>query len=249
MSDGAANEAMAAVATQIEQAIAANEFGAIGSLFAEDLTWGDCSGKADAQAFLAAAIAEMPDITGGTVDQLEDRLAVAITVDGVGELGEQTLHSAVFVRAGQIVEIIDAGDRAQAVAVNPVGPLPAAAERPATMNRLAAVLPVTDVAAAADHYRALGFTVEAYEGEAAYGFASRDGVELHLAQVAGVDPKQNMSAVYLYVDDADALYAQWRHAGLGGRLVAPTNTDYGLREGAHVDTDGNLLRFGSAIGH
>jgi hypothetical protein len=51
--------------------------------------------------------------------------------------------------------------------------------------------------------------------------------------------------VYLYVSDADALYAQWRLARVAGRLVAPVDTDYGLREGAHVDRDGNLLRFGS----
>lgn len=32
-----------------------------------------------------------------------------------------------------------------------------------------------------------------------------------------------------------------------GRTVAPADTDYGLREGAHVDPDNNLLRFGADI--
>ena len=46
------------------------------------------------------------------------------------------------------------------------------------------------------------------------------------------------------VPDADALAARW--AGTG-RTTAPVNTGYGLREGAHVDPDGNLLRFGSPL--
>jgi uncharacterized glyoxalase superfamily protein PhnB len=53
--------------------------------------------------------------------------------------------------------------------------------------------------------------------------------------------------VYLYVDDAEALDAEWDGARVEGRLIAPTDTEYGLREGAHVDPDGNLLRFGSPI--
>ena len=236
------------VAKAIEQAIASNDFGAIGELFADDVTWGDCAGKGDAQAFLSAVTAELPAITGGTVNRGTDRLVAAITIDGVGELGGQTIHSAIFVRDNQISEIIDAPDAEQALLVRPVGPLPAAADRLATMARVAPVLPVADVNKAVAHYRALGFTVHAYDGDAAYGFAARDGVELHLAQVSDVDPKTNMSAAYLYIDDADALYSQWRHAEVAGRLVAPQDTDYGLREGAHVDPDGNLLRFGSEIG-
>ena len=45
--------------------------------------------------------------------------------------------------------------------------------------------------------------------------------------------------------DADALYEEWTKPGVGGltRPVGPT--PYGLREGSHVDPDGNLIRFGS----
>lgn len=32
-------------------------------------------------------------------------------------------------------------------------------------------------------------------------------------------------------------------------MAAPVETEYGLREGAHVDLDGNLLRFGSRRGY
>jgi hypothetical protein len=29
--------------------------------------------------------------------------------------------------------------------------------------------------------------------------------------------------------------------------MPPTDTDYGLREGAHIDPDNNLIRFGSPL--
>ncbi len=54
-------------------------------------------------------------------------------------------------------------------------------------------------------------------------------------------------AVYLHVADADDLPTQWSAAGVDGRHHAPVDTDYGLREGAYVDPDGNLLRYGSAL--
>ena len=114
-------------------------------------------------------------------------------------------------------------------------------------RKVAPVLPVGDLASAVDHYRLLGFDVRAYEGGAAYAYARRGEVDLHLAEVDGLDPLTSLTSVYLYVDDADALLAEWRAAGVGGRMVDAHDTDYGLREGAHVDPDGNLLRFGSPL--
>ncbi len=52
-------------------------------------------------------------------------------------------------------------------------------------------------------------------------------------------------AVFLYVSDAHALHHEWREIVVDGRLVPPVDTPYGLIEGAYVDPDGNLLRFGS----
>lgn len=119
------------------------------------------------------------------------------------------------------------------------------------LEKVAPVLPVRSVRAALAHYRALGFQADAYgeerDGDPIYGFLCRDGVELHLVGVPGLDPKANTSACYLYVDDADALYAEWTRANVGGRLNAPEDTPYGLRELAHVDPDGNLLRIGSEL--
>ena len=51
-------------------------------------------------------------------------------------------------------------------------------------------------------------------------------------------------AAYIAVDDADALQAEWRAAGVGetSDLFDP---GFGVWEAAHTDGDGNLLRFGS----
>lgn len=116
-----------------------------------------------------------------------------------------------------------------------------------TFQRIAPVFPVRDLATAMAHYEKLGFAVRRYEGPDAYAFAERDGIEVHLAEVRDLKPRKNSSAVYLYVDDADALYAEWSKAGIDGRIVEPTDTSYGLREGACLDRDANLIRFGSDI--
>ena len=116
-----------------------------------------------------------------------------------------------------------------------------------SFQRLAPVFPVRDLDLSIEHYRRLGFEVRRYEGSVPYAFADRDGIELHLAQQPRLKPKGNMSAVYLYVEDADALYEEWSQLQIEGRLTKPGDTAYGLREGACLDRDANLIRFGSAI--
>jgi uncharacterized protein len=106
------------------------------------------------------------------------------------------------------------------------------------------ILATSDVSRALGHYRALGFEAEGWEG-GGYGFLHRDGVELHLGEVETLDPTTNTVSVYLFVADADQLHTEWAAASLDGRMQAPTDTDYGLREGHHVDPDGNIIRFGS----
>ena len=108
---------------------------------------------------------------------------------------------------------------------------------------VAPVLPTRDVPAALVRYGRLGFAVSAYDD--AYGFAERDDVSLHLCRVQRINPRTTLVAVYLHVADADDLHAEWSAAGVEGRLHVPRDTDYGLREGAYVDPDGNLLRYGS----
>ena len=116
---------------------------------------------------------------------------------------------------------------------------------PTALRRCAPVFVTTDLGRALDHYKRLGFAVEAYQNGDDYGYACRDGSEIHLAKVEAIDHSTTTSCVYLWVDDADSLHAEWAAAGVKGRLHPPARTDYGLNEGAHVDPDGNLIRFGS----
>jgi catechol 2,3-dioxygenase-like lactoylglutathione lyase family enzyme len=118
----------------------------------------------------------------------------------------------------------------------------------ATSRRVAPVFVTTDLARALAHYARLGFAVEAYDGGDFYGYARRDGIEIHLATVADIDLRTTTWCTYVWVDDAPAPYDEWSAAEVEGRLVPPTPTDYGIDEGAHVDPDGNLIRFGSSSG-
>jgi len=106
------------------------------------------------------------------------------------------------------------------------------------------IFPVRDLGAALAHYAALGFNTFAYEGGDDYGFANRDGTGLHLAASAEADAP---GAAYLYVRDADALYAEWTRPGIAGHTHPVGPTPYQLREGSHADPDGNLIRFGSPM--
>lgn len=123
------------------------------------------------------------------------------------------------------------------------------------MTSLAPVLPVTDVTAALENYALLGFHTRGYQradvvagappARVYYGFAERDGLQVHLCEVADLEPTTNLSEVYLYVDDARALHETWLSSGAAGSFVEPTDTEYGLCEGAYLDPDGNSWRYGS----
>jgi hypothetical protein len=101
------------------------------------------------------------------------------------------------------------------------------------------VFNVLDVDRAVDHYQRLGFTTQYHD--ATYAFANWGRCVLHLA--LDEHPEAHMtSTIYIHVDDADALAAKWRAAGM--EVEDPENQDYGKREGRHVDPDGNVIRFG-----
>ncbi|OBI99527.1 glyoxalase-like protein [Mycobacterium alsense] len=111
------------------------------------------------------------------------------------------------------------------------------------------IVPVRDLDSALDRYRKLGFDARGYDGPERYGFVDRGSVSIHLTEWAEHDPKRTAASVYLYVSDADALHAQWQALDdLGGRLIAPHGTSYGLREFAYIDPDGTLHRIGSRRG-
>jgi DNA-binding MarR family transcriptional regulator len=181
------------------------------------------------------------------------RLALALT-----ERGEE-VHAAV-VRAveavdAQLVERVGAADvEAMRRALHSLGEIKSAGmatgtARPRTpreLRRFDPIFPVADLAASLAHYATLGFRTFAYEEGSEYGFANRDGLSIHLAADSDHDP-DHAAAAYLYVRDADALHARWTQPGVGGETRPVGLTEYGLREGFHVDPDGNCIRFGSPV--
>jgi DNA-binding MarR family transcriptional regulator len=118
---------------------------------------------------------------------------------------------------------------------------------PARLLEFSPIFGVKDLRRALEHYRSLGFTVKAYEDGEDYGFAFRDGVSIHLAADRDYDPGVRASQAYLFVDDADALAAEWSRPGIGGRTLPVGVMAYKIREGSHVDPDNNVIRFGSRI--
>ena len=109
----------------------------------------------------------------------------------------------------------------------------------ATLQGVAPIFPTADMDAMQAHYEALGFEAHVHGG--GYATVTRDGIRIHFRlDERGDGP----GAAYLSVDDADALHAEWRAAGVGqtGDLFDP---GFGVWEAAHTDRDGNLLRFGS----
>jgi Ser/Thr protein kinase RdoA (MazF antagonist) len=117
-------------------------------------------------------------------------------------------------------------------------------------NSFSPVFPVRDLRRALAHYASLGFEVEPYADGDEYGFAGRDEVSLHLSLDEGHGPEaghQHVGTAYLHVEDADALYDEWARPGAGGLTRRVGDTPYKLREGSHVDPDGNLIRFGSPM--
>ncbi len=109
------------------------------------------------------------------------------------------------------------------------------------------IVPVRNLDIALDRYRRLGFDARGYEGPERYGFADRGSVSIHLNEWDEHDPLRTAASVYLYVSDADALYAEWARQDLEGRLIEPHDTPYGLREFVYVDPDGTAHRVGSPL--
>jgi catechol 2,3-dioxygenase-like lactoylglutathione lyase family enzyme len=120
------------------------------------------------------------------------------------------------------------------------------------IERVSPILPVRDVAAALQRYKGLGFEGTVYgevdgQGRPFYAFLRRDDITIHLALAPDLDQHANTSAVYLYVDDPDALYKEWRDALPSGDLRPPVDTNWGMREMSYGDVDGNLLRIGRRL--
>ena len=124
--------------------------------------------------------------------------------------------------------------------------------RPEAMPGVAPILPSRDLETTSAFYDRLGFSRSGHWPQQ-YLIVTRWGIGLHFFHSPELDPWSSIAGCYLYVDDADALHAELDRLGLPGEGIprlhgAPEDTDYGMREFAVVDPDGNLLRIGSELG-
>ncbi len=122
------------------------------------------------------------------------------------------------------------------------------------LQRSIPILPSRDLRETLAFYERLGFENRgAPPEEWDYLIVGRDSADLHFYSAPDIDPLTTAASCYVFVDDADALYAEWEGIGVpydratGSRLVAPTDTDYRIRELALVDPSGNLVRIGSLL--
>jgi catechol 2,3-dioxygenase-like lactoylglutathione lyase family enzyme len=101
-------------------------------------------------------------------------------------------------------------------------------------------LPLTDVPAGVSHYRdVLGFKVNYQQYD--LGVMDRDAVRLLL--VARTERHKGIGSAYVYVEDADALYAEL-HAKGAKVQGEPVSQPWGLREFRVLDLEGNEITFG-----
>jgi uncharacterized glyoxalase superfamily protein PhnB len=124
----------------------------------------------------------------------------------------------------------------------------------AKITASAPVLLVADVVKAAAYYRdQLGFEVELFHHPPDFAMISRDGHTIMLAQAsnpARLLPNwkihSNTNNVYFWVDDIDALYAEYQASGATIDFTLYT-TPWGTREFGIQDLDGYDIAFGQVL--
>ena len=131
---------------------------------------------------------------------------------------------------------------------------PASTPRPARILAASPILLVADVVKSAAYYAdALGFRAPRFWGDPpTFCIPQRDGCSVMLNQVGpGADFQPNAHYdgrfdVYFDVDDADALYAEFKASG-ADIVCEPEDQPYWMREFQVRDLDGHLLAFGHDI--
>jgi hypothetical protein len=114
----------------------------------------------------------------------------------------------------------------------------------ASFLSIAPILPTADMERMQADYDRLGFVVQVHHG--GYATATRDGIKLHFRFSAEHDRARHGGAVYISVDDADAVHAEWAAAGVG-EVDDLWDPGFGVWESALTDADGNVIRFGSPV--
>jgi uncharacterized glyoxalase superfamily protein PhnB len=228
------------IAEQVRAALSTRDLSLLHPLLADDAQFGSCVGRGQVIDWMEGALADGRDVVVSDVASFPDRIVLELRVGG------EPIYQVLLIRDGTITEVRGASDPDDARVVGPTSS-PLRPSGPLTgIRSLAMVFPVRDLSRALEHYRRLGFAVQIYE-HGGYGYAERGSASLHLNEISELDHRTNTSVVYLHVDDADALYAEWRSSGVTGQFFEPEDTDYGLREAAHIDRDGNVIRFGSPL--
>jgi len=235
---------MQGIADGLQTALTDFDLERIEALLDPQVTWGDCGSSADVIDLVASMQADGVRPIGASTLIDGDKIVMSVDVEVGGE--PATIHQAVFVESGKVIEVIHCQTKDEAISAQRSAAF-TAPDTPTPFESVAPVLPVSDMATAIAHYRGLGFEVESYDGGNFYAFGRRGQVQIHLCRVADLDPKTTTTSIYLYVGNARDLFAEWRDAGLDGRFGAPVDTDYGLIEAFHIDPWGNLLRYGSPV--
>jgi len=120
-------------------------------------------------------------------------------------------------------------------------------------ERAVPILPSRDLNATLSFYESLGFENRgAPPDEWGYLIIGRGDVELHFSEDEDVDPLRTAGSCFVFVEDAQALFDDWSRIVVpdprtGSRLDDPVDTDYGMREFALVDRNGNLIRVGTPL--
>jgi hypothetical protein len=113
------------------------------------------------------------------------------------------------------------------------------------VNRALPLLASADLQETAAFYRRLGFTNKgAPPEEWDYLIIEYDGGELHFA--GPLFGERTPGSCFMYADDIDAVYEQWReNADDSARFTPLAHTNYGMRAFTMFDPDGNEIRVGS----
>ena len=114
-------------------------------------------------------------------------------------------------------------------------------------ERAVPILPSRDLRESLGFYERIGFENRgAPPEEWNYMILGRGSIELHfIGETTSFAEWTAPTSCHLAVADADALHAEWTHAGVTAE--APWTTDYGMREFTLLDPSGNLLRVGSVV--
>lgn len=103
------------------------------------------------------------------------------------------------------------------------------------------ILPVRSLTKAETLHRAIGLHVDRYDDS--YAWVKLAGHEIwHLRVVEDLDPDNNPTSIFVFVQDLDTIHDRLADAGLNPTPI--TGTPWGMRETSVRDPNGNLIRIG-----